>query len=259
MLGTLVVLGCGTSVGVPAIGCGCKVCTGGHPRNQRTRSSVLLRLPAGNLLIDTTPELRLQLLREQIGLVHAVVYTHYHVDHLFGLDDVRLFPRRLGGPLPLYCTKEVEAVIRRTFSYAFQDGHDDLPPGSVPKLSFVEINDTPFEVLGQTLTPIPLEHSRFHVYGFRIGNLAYCTDVSRITPLGMERLQSLDVLILDALRPAMPHPSHLSLEQALAIGTELKPKRLILTHMSHEMDYETLPAELPDGVELAYDGMQIRF
>ncbi len=256
---SLVVLGCGTSVGVPMLGCSCVVCTSTNPRNSRTRSSVLLQLPAGNLLIDTTPELRMQLLRETIPLVHAVLYTHYHVDHLYGLDDVRIFPKALGRALPIYCNEGVEQVIRTVFSYAFQPGSEDLPPGFLPKLEFVRIEDKPFEILGEIVTPIPLIHSRFHVLGFRIGNLAYCTDVSEIPESSWPLLEGLDVLILDTLRPAKPHPSHFCLTQALEAVERLRPKRTYLTHMSHEMDYDTLPATLPPGVELAYDGLRIEF
>src|SRR5262249_6952612 len=142
------------------------------------RASALITTPQGNLLIDTTPELRLQLLRERVQTVHAVVYTHYHADHLFGLDDLRLMARYLGGPVPIYCSEEVEEAIRRTFAYAFQG--NEAPGGWVPKLRFHRITDEPFEVLGQRLTPIPLIHSWFNVYGFRIGDVAYCTDVSEV-------------------------------------------------------------------------------
>ncbi len=251
----LIILGCGTSVGVPMIGCDCPVCTGGHPRNNRTRSSVLFQFPDGNLLIDTSPELRVQLLREKIKLVHSVAYTHYHVDHLFGLDDVRVFPRALGGPLPLYCTGEVETAIRSSFSYAF----DTTATSFLPKLAFVRIGEQPFHLLGETVTPIPLEHAHFQVLGFRVGKLAYCTDVSNIPPASWPLLEGLDTLILDALRPGSAHPAHFSLPEAIEVGRRLAVPRLILTHMSHEMDYETETATLPRGVELAYDGMTIEF
>lgn len=255
---TLIVLGCGTSVGVPMLGCDCAVCQSTDPRNHRTRSSVLLQLPAGNLLIDTTPEMRLQLLRERIKLVHAVLYTHYHVDHVFGLDDARTFPRYLGGPLPIYCTDDVEEVIRQAFAYAFHPGNDDLPPGVLPKLAFCRIDKDPFELLGERITPIPLIHGRFDVLGFRIGNIAYCTDVSKIPDASWPLLDNLDTLILDALKPGRPHPSHFNLEQALEVVSRLKPNRTYLTHMSHEMD-STNPPPLPPGVALAYDGLRIEF
>lgn len=255
---TLVVLGCGTSVGVPMLGCDCPVCRSPNPRNHRTRSSVLLKLPAGNLLIDTTPELRLQLLREGVKLVHAVLYTHYHADHLFGLDDVRMFPKALGGSLPIYCTDEVEEVIRQAFSYAFHPGNEELPPGVLPKLTFRRITAAPFEALGQRITPIPLVHARFDVFGFRVGNVAYCTDVSRIPDASWPLLEGLDVLILDALRPTKPHPSHFSLGQALEAVARVRPRQTYLTHMSHEFDCDN-PPPLPPGVALAYDGLAFEF
>jgi phosphoribosyl 1,2-cyclic phosphate phosphodiesterase len=255
---SLIVLGCGTSVGVPMLGCDCRVCCSPHPRNHRTRSSVLLRLPAGNLLIDTTPEMRLQLLREKIRLVHAVLYTHYHVDHVFGLDDLRIFPKYLGGALPIYCNDEVEEVIREAFSYAFHPANEDLPAGVLPKLAFRRIDDAPFEILGERFTPIPLIHGRFHVYGFRIGNLAYCTDVSKIPDASWPLLANLDTLILDTLNAGPPHPSHFNLEQSLQVIDRLQPGQTYLTHMSHGMDY-TAPPPLPANVALAYDGLTIPF
>src|SRR5262245_4831013 len=222
------------------IGCDCAVCTSTNPKNHRYRCSVLIDTPRGNLLIDTTPELRLQLLRENVKLVHAVLYTHYHVDHLFGLDDARLFPLLLNGPLPLYCNDETEAVIRQAFAYVFADGAADLPAGWLPKLDFRRIDDAPFEALGERVIPIPLKHGRFNVYGFRIRDVAYCTDVSHIPETSWPLLEGLDVLVLDALRPGRPHPSHFSLEQALEAIERLKPRQAYLTHMSHTIDYDAI-------------------
>ena len=257
---SLLFLGCGTSVGVPMIGCGCVVCTSANPRNNRTRSSVLLDLPGGRLLIDTTPELRIQFLRERVPYAHAVVYTHFHADHLFGLDDARLFPRRLGHPLPLYCTAEVEDVIRRTFGYAFSPANANLPPGVVPKLTFERIDPAaPFAALGETITPVPLVHGRFDCLGFRVGGLAYCTDVSRIPDTSWPLLMDLDVLVLDALKPGTPNPAHLSLDQALAVIDRVRPRAAYLTHMGHEMEYDALVAALPAGVRPAYDGLRVEF
>jgi phosphoribosyl 1,2-cyclic phosphate phosphodiesterase len=253
---TFVFLGTGTSVGVPMLGCDCPVCRSTNPKNHRYRTSALVYTPQGNLLIDTGPELRLQLLREQVKQVHAVVYTHYHVDHLFGLDDLRLMARYLGGPMPIYCSQEVEEVIRRTFPYAFEER--DVPLGWVPKLRFHRIGDEPFEVLGQRIVPVPLIHSWFNVYGFRIGDLAYCTDVSEIPAKSWDLLEGVRILIIDALR-YKPHPAHLSLEQALEVVERLRPEQAYLTHMSHEFDYEQLQPTLPGGVEMAYDGLRIMF
>lgn len=256
---TFTFLGTGTSVGVPMVGCDCGVCRSHNPKNHRYRCSVLLGTPRGNILIDTTPELRLQLLRADVKLVHAVVYTHYHVDHLFGLDDVRLFPMILNAPLPIYCAADVERVIRQAFAYAFAPGSDELPLGWLPRLEFRRIDDSPFDVLGEVLTPIPLRHGRFDVYGFRVGDVAYCTDVSHIPDRSWPLLEGLDVLVLDALRPGKPHPSHFSVEQALEAIDRVRPRQAYLTHMSHAIDHDAVSATLPPNVALAYDGLSFRF
>jgi phosphoribosyl 1,2-cyclic phosphate phosphodiesterase len=257
--GRLVFLGSGTSTGVPVLGCDCPVCTSSDPRNARTRPSVLLRLPRGNLLIDTTPEMRLQLLRERVRMVHAIAYTHAHADHMLGLDDARAFPRHIGGPVPIYCEEETEAAIRRIFHYAFQDHLAALPPGYVPKIHFQRIEPgVSFEVLGQKLLPIRLEHGRLGVLGFRIGNLAYCTDVSSIPEASWRLLGGLDTLILDALRYE-PHPTHFSLAQALAVIERLQPRRAFLTHLSHAFDHAQTESTLPSSVGLAYDGLTLDF
>lgn len=254
--GSMILLGTGTSVGVPCIGCDCEVCTGGHPRNQRTRTSAILGLPQGNLLIDTPPDLRMQLLREGIGLVHAVLYTHEHADHLHGLDDVRLFPFMLGHPIPIYATEVVEGRIRKIFDYAFSD-REQTHPGAVPKMQLQRIDESPIEILGSKLTPVPLVHGPYcRVFGYRIGNVAYCTDTNCIESSSKELLRGLDVLVLDALRKS-PHPTHFSVGEALDVIEELGPKKAYLTHLSHELDYTTFFRELPEHVALAYDGLRI--
>jgi phosphoribosyl 1,2-cyclic phosphate phosphodiesterase len=256
---TFTFLGTGTSMGVPMLGCDCHVCTSANPKNNRYRCSVLVGTPRGNILIDTTPEMRLQLLREHVKLVHAVVYTHYHVDHLFGLDDLRIFPVKLEGPLPIYCADEVEEVIRRAFPYAFDPINDALPVGMVPRLEVRRIDERPFEVLGERFTPIPFKHGRFNVFGFRVGNVAYCTDVSGIPDRSWPLLEGLDVFVIDALRPGKPHPSHFGLDQALEAIARVKPRRAYLTHMAHTMEYDELMRTLPPGVEPAYDGLKFTF
>ena len=254
--GQFILLGTGTSVGVPMIGCGCPVCTGGHPRNQRLRSAALVGLPEGNLLIDTPPDLRTQLLRERVGIVHSVLFTHAHADHIFGLDDLRLFPFYLGHPVPLYTEEGVEQVIRQAFSYAF----DDRPvthAGAVPQLQFHRIELSPFEVLGTRVVPIRLEHGpRFRVLGFRIGDFAYCTDTNALPPASWELLQGLDTLVLGALRDR-PHPTHFSLEEAIEVARRLNPRRTVFTHISHELDHDTINARLPAKLEMGYDGMRL--
>ena len=253
--GQLVFLGTGTSVGVPAIGCGCSVCKSENPRNYRTRCSILLGLPDGNLLIDTPPDLRQQLLREEIGLVHAVAYTHEHADHLYGLDDLRLMQFYLNGPVPLYCEADVEQRIRSAYDYAF-GSTKNLHTGAVPQLEMRPLGLEPFDILGQHVVPVRLEHGpNFKVLGFRFGNVAYCTDTNFIPPESMEKLQGLDVLILDCLRRE-PHTTHFGLEESLAVVAELNPRRTLLTHISHDLDHAD-SAALPEGVEMAYDGLTV--
>ncbi len=251
----MIVLGCGTSVGVPAIGCHCPVCTGGHPRNQRSRCSVILGLPEGNLLIDTSPDLRSQLNREGIGIVDAVAYTHEHSDHVMGFDDLRLMQFYLGHAVPAWCNAVVKQRIREAFSYAFADD-EPTHAGAVPAVDLLDI-DGPFEVLGATVIPVPLNHGpKFDVLGFRIGNVAYCTDVKLIPPSSKALLQGLDVLILSALRPT-PHPTHMNFEEAMAASRELQAQQTFFTHCSCDVDYERTMHELPAGFAVAYDGLRI--
>lgn len=251
-------LGTGTSVGVPMIGCNCKVCRSDNPKNHRYRSSAMISTDAGNILIDTSPELRLQLIRQGVGIVHAVLYTHFHADHIFGLDDLRPIPRLLGSPVPLYCVAEVEGKIRNSFSYAFGPGAELMSSGFIPKLTFQRITSEPFTVLGQKVIPIPLEHAHFDVFGFRIGDLAYCTDVSHIPGESMNLLRGIRILIIDALRHD-PHPAHFGLNQALDVISSLQPEVAYLTHMSHELDYDVDNRRLPRGVAMAYDTLQFEF
>jgi phosphoribosyl 1,2-cyclic phosphate phosphodiesterase len=254
--GQLVLLGTGTSVGVPSIGCPCDVCSSTDPRDKRTRCAVIAGLPQGNLLIDTPPDLRQQMLREKLGIIHAVLYTHEHADHLFGLDDLRLFPFYLGHPVPLYCEEIVERRIRQSFDYAFS-ADEPTHTGAVPQLTFERIRLEPFELLGSRITPLRLKHGpRFDVLGFRIGNVAYCTDTNGIPPESLALLEGLDVLILDALRHR-PHITHFSLDEAVEVARALKPKRTIFTHICHDLGHAATNAMLPAGMELGYDGMRI--
>jgi phosphoribosyl 1,2-cyclic phosphate phosphodiesterase len=255
----LVFLGTGTSHGVPVIGCGCPTCLSRNPKNNRGRCSVVLGLPEGNLLIDTPPDLRSQLLREQIGLIHSVIYTHEHADHLFGLDDLRIFADYLGHDLPVYCNESVEGRIRKAYDYAFDEATRHYRAGGLPKLVLQRIGAGPIEILGSRITPIPLLHGRdpqagTPVLGFRCGNIAYCTDTNGIPDRSWELLQGLDVLILDGLRHR-PHPTHFSLEEAVETARQLQPRRTLFTHICHDLEHEATNASLPPGMELAYDGM----
>jgi phosphoribosyl 1,2-cyclic phosphate phosphodiesterase len=217
---------------------------------------VALGLPQGNLLIDTPPDLRTQLLREGIGLIHAVLYTHQHADHMLGLDDLRIFSQYLDADLPIFCEPPIEERIRKIFDYAFDPITRQYPAGGVPRLVFRQFNGEPLEVLGTRVVPIPMRHGRHGVLGYRIGNLAYCTDTNGIPPSSMALLEGLDVLVLDCLR-RRPHPTHFSLEESIEMARRLAPQRTLFTHMSHNLEHEEISALLPPGMELAYDGLRI--
>jgi phosphoribosyl 1,2-cyclic phosphate phosphodiesterase len=257
IMGQMILLGTGTSVGVPIIGCGCEVCRSPNPRNKRTRCSAILGLPYGNLLIDTSPDLREQLLREQIGIVHAVLYTHEHADHIFGLDDLRIMQFYLGGAVPLYCEEKVESRIRKSYDYAFDNRGAAMHAGAVPQLALHRIGTEPFELLGARITPIRMQHGpHFDVLGFRVGNAAYCTDVNEIPAASMDLLRGLDCLVLDALRPK-GHATHFGLDEAISVAAELAPRQTYFTHTSHELEYDATNAALPPGMAMAYDGLRI--
>jgi len=256
---TFTFLGTGTSVGVPMLGCDCAVCRSPDPRNNRFRCAALVHTPHGRILIDTPPELRLQLLRARAGFVHAILYTHYHADHLFGLDDLRQIPRLIGGPVPVYCADDVDAVIRATFPYVFHGNYNEVPGSFLPRLELHRIKPAEsFTVLGQRVLPVPLVHAQFRVLGFRIGDVAYCTDVNRIPEASLPLLRDLRVLIIDALRHR-PHPAHFGLNEALEMIAQLKPQRAYLTHLSHDLEYEEVTRKLPENVRLAYDGLSFEF
>lgn len=253
----LIILGCGGSIGVPAIGCKSPVCLSDDPRNFRTRTGVFVPAPEGNFVIDTSPELRIQLVRERVDMVHAAVFTHSHADHLFGLDDLRVCGFRLGRPIPLYCEERVERQIRQSFDYAFRP-----PPEegyhSVPNFRFERIGLDPFETLGLPLLPIRLIHGRLPILGFRIGDVAFCTDASEIPEESWPRLEGLDVFVIGALRDS-PHPTHFNIEQAMEAIERVRPRRAFLTHLSTELDYEETNRRLPPHVRLAHDGLRIPF
>lgn len=253
---SLTLLGTGTSVGIPVVGCRCPVCTSNDPRNKRTRTGVLVSAPGGDFLIDTPPELRLQLIRENVELIHAAVYTHSHADHIYGLDDLRIFGFRLNQAIPLYCEEPVERMLRKAFSYAFEPPDPDAHDFAVPKLRFERIGLEPFELLGLTIRPLRLIHGKAPVLGFRINDVAFCTDCSGIPDESWPLLEGLDVLVIDALREK-PHPTHFGIGQALEVVERVRPRRTYFTHVSHQLDYTETNARLPEGVELSYDGLRV--
>lgn len=236
------------------VGCGCSVCTSADPRDRRLRPSVALGLPGGTLLIDTTPDLRTQLLRAGIARVDAVLYTHDHVDHVYGLDDVRPLCTWAGRSMPVLCEERVERRIRRAFDYAFETA--PAPGGGIPRLEFTRITTEAFEILGTRVVPLRLRHGTFDVLGFRFGDLAYCTDTNHIPDETWPLLAGLDTLVLDCLRETR-HPTHFSLDEALAVAARVGARRTLLTHLAHELGHAATGDRLPPGVELAYDGLEV--
>ncbi|HTP89086.1 MAG TPA: bifunctional riboflavin kinase/FAD synthetase [Bryobacteraceae bacterium] len=251
---SITVLGSGTSVGVPTIGCHCAVCTSEDPHDRRLRPSVLVRWNDHAVLIDTTPDFRQQALAAKIERVDAILFTHGHADHIMGLDDVRPLNYRMTGPLRVYGSAETIATVRRTFQYIFDTGPTE---SSRPRIeTCVFDGEEPLRVGNLDFVPIRLSHGQGTVYGFRFGSAAYLTDHSDIPSESLDKLRDLDVLFLDALRHR-PHPTHSTVEHSLHTVEELKPRRAYFTHICHDLPHAATEAALPRNVHLAYDGLVI--
>jgi phosphoribosyl 1,2-cyclic phosphate phosphodiesterase len=255
----LTFLGTGTSVGVPMIGCHCEVCSSNDPRDRRLRTGLMIEVEDGGepkrLVVDVSADFRQQALREKIDRIDALLVTHCHADHVFGLDDIRPINFRRGA-IPLYASESTWRGLRRVFFYIFEREHIG---GGLPQL-IPHTVDGDFEVSGLRVTPVPVIHGRSEVTGFRFSDgrcdVAFITDCNEIPAESLEKLRSLDLLIIDALR-YKPHPTHLHVEQTLAYIAELKPRRALLTHIGHDLKHAEASRHLPDNVELAYDGLQI--
>lgn len=251
----LTILGAGSSAGTPVIACECATCTSPHPRNYRTRCSSIVRLDSGeHILIDTGPDLRIQALREKLTRVDAVLYTHTHADHIHGIDDLRAFCQRNRQQIPLYAKQDAVDHIMAKFGYAIRAPSHfwDLPVLSI------EAVEQPFSLFGQMVTPIPAVHGRIMIYGYRIGNMAYLTDVSAIPETSLPLLQGLELLLIDCLRHEA-HPTHINLEQSLALIAQIGAKQSVMIHMTHELEYEALSSVLPNNVYVGYDGLKLNF
>ncbi|MBI4467943.1 MAG: MBL fold metallo-hydrolase [Acidobacteria bacterium] len=242
--------GTGTSVGIPMIGCSCGTCVSDDVRDQRTRASIMIEFDGHSVLVDTSTDFRIQALRCRLHKLDAIFYTHAHADHIFGLDDIR--PLNIKhGPIPCFCTPETLERLKEIFSYAFVDRKSY---GGLPWVT-PHLFDGEFEFAGQRFLPLKTLHGEGITTAYRFDGVAYLTDCSAIPAKTLDALWDLDVLILDALR-LKPHPTHLTLEQALAYVEVLRPRRTYLTHISHEIRHEEISRGLPPGVELAYDGLQ---
>ena len=251
----LLFLGTGTSAGIPMIGCHCAVCSSTDARDKRTRPSVVISYGDTRVLIDTTPELRLQAVTNNVDRIDAIVFTHAHADHIFGLDDVRRFNAVKGGSIDVFVDDRAYEAISRCFGYAFK-APDPAQVLFRPHLIRHNITGA-LEIGGLTWTPIPLMHGELPVLGFRVGNLAYCTDVSFIPEASFELLKDLDVLVLDALQHKR-HTTHFSLEQAMDAAHKIGAKQTLFTHIAHGMAHAETNRLLPANMQLAFDGQVAR-
>lgn len=254
MKATLTVLGSGTSMGVPTIGCTCAVCHSSDPHDRRTRPSVLIEYAGKVVLIDTTPDFREQAIREGIRKIDAVLYTHSHADHILGIDDLRPLSYHRDGKIPLYARAEAAEYIRNMFRYIFDA---DYKFGGLARLELKPVEGA-FDLFGATVEPIPVIHGDTEIYGFRLGSAAYLTDFSQIPEASFPRLQGLDILFLDGLRHK-PHPTHSTVENSIRIAERVKAKRVFFTHICHDLPHEATNASLPPHVRLSYDGMKLEF
>jgi phosphoribosyl 1,2-cyclic phosphate phosphodiesterase len=248
----ITVLGSGTSVGIPTIGCHCAVCSSEDPRDNRLRPSILISYGGRNVLIDTTPDFRQQALRARIDRLDAILFTHSHADHIMGLDDVRPFNFRQRTNIPIYAAQETMDAIHRCFRYIF-DGTEK--ESSVPKLESRLVKES-FDLFGLRFTPVSVLHGSAWVLGFRFGNAAYLTDHSDIPEAACEQLRDLDVIFLDALR-YKPHPTHSTVERSIETVRKLNPRRAFFTHICHDLPHAHTESVLPPHIRLAYDGLEI--
>jgi phosphoribosyl 1,2-cyclic phosphate phosphodiesterase len=249
----LTFLGTGTSQGVPVVACQCPVCLSENPRDKRLRASVMLEADGQRLVIDAGPDFRQQMLKHQVRHLNGILLTHEHVDHIFGLDDIRAFNWVQKQPTDIYAEERVQVAIRRIFDYVFAAFKY---PG-IPQMHLHLIENHPFRIGNLDILPIRGFHYKLPVFGFRFGKIAYVTDVNRLEQEELEKLRDLDILVINALRKE-EHISHYSLGQALNLISDVKPGKAYLTHISHQMGfYNEVQSELPDNVFLAYDGLEV--
>ncbi len=249
----ITVLGCGTSTGVPVIGCHCPICKSNNPKNKRLRTSILLQRNNQNIIIDTSVDFRLQALKFNIENVHAVLFTHHHADHVHGLDELRVFTSRHKSRIPCYGRKETLSYLKKIYFYAFDEKVQ--AGGGIPRIELIEVED-PFHVFGIKIIPLEVFHGKLSITGYRFFDVAYITDSSKIPDASKKMLHGLKLLFINALREE-PHPTHFNISEALSVIEELKPERAVLTHLGHQINFEKTPKKFPENVSFAYDGMEL--
>ena len=246
-------LGTGTSQGIPLIGCKCLVCSSSDPKDKRLRVSVLIETGNNHFVIDTGPDFRQQMLRENVTKIDAVLFTHEHKDHIAGLDDIRAYNYILNRKMDIYASENVQNALKREFAYIF----DETQYPGIPQLNLHTIENTPFKINEINIIPIRAYHFKMPVFGFRIGDFTYITDANLIPEKEKEKIKGSKVIVINALRRE-PHISHFTLQQAVELMHELKPEKAYFTHISHQLGlHEAVNKELPGFIELAYDGLEI--
>lgn len=251
-------LGTGTSFGVPVVGCRCDVCRSDDPRDARTRNGLLVEREGRRLLVDTPPELRLQLLEADVRRIDDVWMTHPHADHAHGIDDLRIFTLRSERPLRLHAAEEHVDELRRRFRYIFERNDGVPPDGTVPDLELAPFRDRrPVRAAGMELTPVALPHGSLRSFGFRTGGLAVLVDAKRVPEDAVELLRGVDVLVLNALWIGNPHPAHFNVEEAVEAARRLRADRTYLTHLTHRVRHRELAERLPEDVRPAHDGLEV--
>jgi phosphoribosyl 1,2-cyclic phosphate phosphodiesterase len=246
-------LGTGTSTGVPVVGCRCRICTSENPKNKRLRQSVKIEVGDKIAVIDTTPDLRLQLLRDPIPRLDFILFTHSHADHMMGLDDIRPFNFRQRESITAFANPNTAKAIRRAFSYIWNDSQYG---GGKPQLD-LQVVEEKFAYQGIEIVPIPVAHGDWTIFGFRIGDFAYITDTNGVPESSMRLLEGVKILALDGLRPAPPHPTHFTIVEAVECAARIGADMTYLIHLTHDVDHETFEETLPANVRLAYDGLRL--
>lgn len=256
----IIILGSGTSQGIPIIGCKCRICTSANPKDKRLRVSVYIEVPAPGkdtplkLLIDTSPDFRQQMLTNNLNDIDAILYTHHHIDHIMGLDDIRQINQLHHKTVDVYGNADTIGNIKRAFSYIFDES--TYKGGGIPDIFTHIITTDKFKIHGVDIVPLKYFHGPTIVFGYRIGGFAYMTDCSMIPEEEFPKLQGLEVLVIDALR-YRPHPTHFSVDEAVEAAKRINPKQTYFTHMTHDLLHDETNASLPENIQLSYDGLEI--